>query len=54
MPTYPITWDGAGERKYESGVDHGVLYLRNSTTGAYENGVAWDGLISVSVSPESR
>ena len=52
MPTYPITWDGTGERKYESGISHGVLYLKNASTGNYENGVAWNGLISVNNSPD--
>ena len=23
----PLTWDQVGERLYETGVDHGVLYL---------------------------
>ena len=23
----PLTWDEVGERLYETGVDHGVLYL---------------------------
>ena len=51
MPTYPITWDGTGERKYESGVSKGVLYPMASD-GTYEAGVAWNGLISVSNSPD--
>lgn len=45
-----ITWDGVGERLYEAGIDHGVLYLRNDT-GAYDRGYAWNGLTSVSESP---
>lgn len=45
-----LTWDGSGEKKYETGVDHGVLYVINSS-GAYPQGVAWNGLISVSDSP---
>lgn len=40
-----LTWDAPGERFYETGVDHGVLY----PTGV--PGVAWSGLISVSESP---
>ena len=46
-----ITWDGSGERYYESGVDHGVLYVQEST-GTYGTGVAWNGLINVTESPE--
>ena len=45
-----ITWDGAGERRYETGVDHGVLYLPNAQ-GAYDKGYAWNGLTTVTESP---
>jgi hypothetical protein len=45
-----LTWDGVGDRKFETGVDHGVLYLPNNV-GAYTNGVAWNGLVSVTESP---
>lgn len=45
-----LTWDGAGERFYETGVDKGVLYVMDAA-GAYPLGVAWNGLISVSESP---
>lgn len=45
-----ITWDQTGERFYETGVDHGVLYIPN-TTGAYEGGVAWNGLTAITESP---
>lgn len=51
MATYPLTWDDSGKRTFETGVDHGVLYVQN-TNGAYDNGVAWNGLTSVSESPE--
>jgi len=46
-----ITWDTAGERFYETGVDHGVLYPRIAD-GSYPVGVAWNGLITVTESPE--
>lgn len=46
-----IVWDAIGEHKYETGVDHGVLYVFNSTNNRYDNGVAWNGLTSVSESP---
>ena len=36
-----ITWDNAGTREYETGVDHGVLYVPDAT-GAFTNGVPWD------------
>ena len=45
-----LAWDKTGEHLYETGVDHGVLYFPDQT-GAYKNGVAWNGLISVSESP---
>lgn len=47
-----IKWDASGERYYENGVSHGVLYPKTGTNGAYENGVAWNGLTSISESPE--
>jgi len=45
-----LTWNDAGTRLYETGVDHGVLYIPN-VTGEYDTGVAWNGLISVTESP---
>lgn len=45
-----LTWDDAGQRFYETGVDHGVLYIPDNT-GAYTNGVAWNGLTTVTESP---
>lgn len=44
-----LTWDLTGERFYETGVDHGVLYPQ--VAGAYPKGVAWNGLIGVSENP---
>lgn len=46
-----LLWDQTGERRYETGVDHGVLYPFNTSTNAYDTGVAWNGLVSVSESP---
>lgn len=46
-----IKWDQTGERRYETGVKNGVLYVQKAD-GTYENGVAWNGLTSVSESPE--
>jgi len=46
-----ITWDDTGKRFYEAGVNHGVLY-KAAAGGGYENGVAWNGLTSVSESPD--
>lgn len=44
-----LEWDKVGERMYETGVDHGVLYPQ--VGGIYPEGVAWNGLTSVSESP---
>lgn len=46
----PLTWDDVGEKVYETGVDHGVLYLPDAT-GVYNTGVAWNGLTTVTESP---
>lgn len=46
-----ITWDSIGDRLYETGVDHGVLYPYNTGTSKYDNGVAWNGLTAVTESP---
>lgn len=45
-----LVWDNDGQRTYETGVDRGVLYLKDNT-GAYKNGVAWNGLTAVTESP---
>lgn len=44
-----LVWDQTGERLYETGVKHGVLYIKNN--GKYEGGVAWNGLTAVTESP---
>lgn len=44
-----LVWDQAGQRTYETGVEQGALYLLEG--GAYVNGEAWNGLISVTESP---
>lgn len=45
-----LVWDETGKRFYETGVDHGVLYIPD-LVGAYSDGVAWNGLITVSETP---
>lgn len=44
-----IKWDQTGEHFYETGVDHGVLYVMGEST--YGDGVAWNGLTAVTESP---
>lgn len=41
-----LVWNAVGERKYEAGVDRGVLYISN------EAGVPWNGLISITEAPQ--
>ena len=45
-----IIWDKTGERLYETGCDHGVLYPMQ-IGGVYNKGVAWNGLTAVTESP---
>ena len=46
-----IVWDAAGEKRYEAGVDHCVYYPLNEK-GEYTPGVAWNGITSISETPE--
>lgn len=44
-----LEWDKTGQRVYETGCDHGVLFpMKNNV---YSKGVAWNGLVSVTESP---
>src|SRR3982751_3135533 len=45
-----LLWDKTGERTYETGVDHGVLYEIDEA-GEYSSGVSWNGLTTVTESP---
>lgn len=45
-----LVFDKTGERFYETGTSHGVLYPQD-TKGEYPKGVVWNGLISVTESP---
>lgn len=44
-----IIWDQIGERFFETGVDHGVLYPQKD--GAYPTGTPWSGLTNVTFTP---
>lgn len=48
--TFLLDWDKVGERFFETGVDRGVFYPRNSS-GVYTGGVAWNGLTAVTEAP---
>ena len=52
-----LVWDKTGEHIFETGVDHGVLYVIDDTQtasadyGKYGEGVVWNGLTTVSENP---
>lgn len=45
-----LIWDAQGEKFFEGGVDHAVLYP--GVDGAYPNGDAWNGITAINESPE--
>ena len=54
-----LVWDATGSRRFETGVDHGVLYVMKDNAGTltdgithYETGVVWNGLTGVTSSPD--
>ena len=47
-----IEWDKTGDRLFETGVDHGVLYPWNAAQNKYDTGVAWNGLTGVTARPD--
>ena len=48
--SFNLEWDKTGEREYEVGVSHGVLYPMSGST--YGAGVAWNGLTGVDENPD--
>lgn len=44
-----IIFDNTGEKIYETGVDHCVLFVRDGN--AYKTGVAWNGITAINESP---
>jgi hypothetical protein len=46
-----VVWDDTGNKKYETGVDHGVLFPLNAETALYDTGFAWNGLTTVNEKP---
>lgn len=46
-----LVWDAPGEKLFETGVDHAVLYPL-AANGEYTPGVAWNGITSVAETPE--
>lgn len=45
-----LKWDATGQRRFETGVDHAVLYLL-SNAGLYDKGVPWNGITGITESP---
>ncbi len=43
-----LVWDEIGDRTYQTGVDHGVLYLQDGTVAV------WNGLTDVEESPSGE
>lgn len=43
-----LVWDKVGERTYQSGIDHGVLYLEDGTVAV------WNGLVDVEESSSNE
>lgn len=44
-----LTWDASADKKFESGLDRGVLYVKSA--GIYPLGVAWEGLMNLTEKP---
>ena len=47
-----LIWDQIGEKRFETGVDHVVLYKQKADGTGYLPGVAWNGVTSISDSPD--
>lgn len=46
-----LKWDQVGERLYEAGADHAILFVMGKD-GKYQPGVAWNGITKVTIKPE--
>lgn len=46
-----LQWDQTGERYFETGVDHGALYIYDKTDREYNDSHVWNGLTGVTESP---
>ena len=49
---FDLKWDEVGQKTYENGCDHGVLYPFNAVANAFTDGVVWNGLREVNETPE--
>lgn len=46
-----LQWDQTGDRHFETGVDHGVLYIYDKEARTYTDSHVWNGLTSITESP---
>lgn len=46
-----LEWDKTGERQFENGIEQVALFVKDNK-GAYQKGVAWNGVTKISESPE--
>lgn len=44
-----LKWDQIGERRYETGIEQVALFPQ--TDGKYDNGVAWNGITALNLTP---
>ena len=45
-----LVWDRTGERLFQTGVDHGIIFPI-ADDGTYQSGEVWNGLTGVTESP---
>ena len=45
-----LKWDETGKRLYETGLDHGILFVMGNNS-KYKKGVPWNGLVSINETP---
>lgn len=47
-----VVWDDTGNKEFETGIDHAVLYILNTETAAYDEGYAWNGITAINEKPD--
>lgn len=46
-----LEWDVSGQKTFETGVDHAVLYRYTQSTNKYDKASPWNGITSITESP---
>lgn len=46
-----LAWDETTKKTYETGVDHAVLYPIDTDDGTYPEGIAWNGITTITEKP---